>query len=143
MQPGRWVLTFPQRCHLPGMRKGCDMQGPRGTPPWQWRVLTSRHKGPLPVSASSEAVATVGSTGNRRALSLGLGSPGPFMLLLRRGPELSCHGPTMLRTLGLALLALLSTVGPSQASGFTGEGSGLGEGDAGGAGGLSGSPSHE
>lgn len=95
------------------------------------------------MSASSEAIATVGSTGNRRALSLGPGNPGPFMLLLRRGSELSCHCPTMLRTLGLALLALLSTVGPSQASGFTGEGSGLSEGDAGEAGGLSGSLFHE
>lgn len=41
----------------------------------------------------------------------------------------------MLRTLGLALLALLRAVGPGQASGFTGEGSRLGEGDAGGVGG--------
>lgn len=39
----------------------------------------------------------------------------------------------MLRTLGLALLALVSAVGQSQASGFTGEGSGLSVGDAGGA----------
>lgn len=31
----------------------------------------------------------------------------------------------MLRTLRLALLALVSAAGPSQASGFTGEGSGL------------------
>lgn len=38
----------------------------------------------------------------------------------------------MLRTLGLALLPLLSTVGSSQASGFTGEGSRLRVGDAGG-----------
>lgn len=40
----------------------------------------------------------------------------------------------MLRTLGLALLALLRAVGPGQASGFTGEGSRLGEGNAGGVG---------
>lgn len=46
------------------------------------------------------------------------------------------HCPAMLRTLGLALLALLALViivNPSQASGFTGEGSGLCVGDAGGA----------
>ena len=43
------------------------------------------------------------------------------------------HCPAMLRTLGMALLALLIVVNPSQASGFTGEGSGLHVGDAGGA----------
>lgn len=40
----------------------------------------------------------------------------------------------MLRTLRLALLALVSAAGPTQASGFTGEGSELGMGDAGGVG---------
>lgn len=46
----------------------------------------------------------------------------------------------MLGTLGLALLALVGTVGPSQASGFTGKGSGLSMGDAGGAGGRVAAP---
>lgn len=39
----------------------------------------------------------------------------------------------MLRTLGLGLLALVIIVNPSQASSFTGEGSGLRVGNAGGA----------
>lgn len=42
----------------------------------------------------------------------------------------------MLRTLGLALLPLLSTVGSGQASGFTGEGPRHSAGDAGGGGSL-------
>lgn len=124
MRPGGWVLVFPQRCHLPGERMGRDTQAPRGTRPWQWQALTSRHKGLLPASTPSEAIATVGSTGDRRALSLGSGR--------RRATD---PRPAMLGTLGLALLALLRAVGPSQASGFTGEGTWLGEGDAGGAGG--------
>lgn len=103
---------------------GCDMQVSRGTLLRPWWVLTSRHKGTLPASASSEATATVGGAGKGRALSLGPGGPDPFVLPLGRGQS-HCHRPTMLRTLVPALLALVTAVGPSQASGFTGEGSGL------------------
>lgn len=65
MQPGGWVLAFPQRCRQPGGRMGCDMQAPPGTR----QALTRRHKGLLPGCASSEAIATVGGTGSRRVLS--------------------------------------------------------------------------
>ncbi|KAB0403516.1 hypothetical protein E2I00_002458, partial [Balaenoptera physalus] len=49
------------------------------------------------------------------------GGPGPFVLLLGTGQS-HCHRPTMFRTLVRALLVLVITVGPSQASGFTEKG---------------------
>lgn len=106
---------------------------PRGTRPWWRQVLTSRHKGLFARSTCSEAIITASGAGSRRALS-----PGPFVWLLRGGLEPCYLSPTMLRTLWLALLALVSAAGPGQASGFTGEGSELGVGEAGGAGGSQG-----
>ena len=50
-------------------------------------MLTSKHKGLLPAVPPSEATATVSGAGDRRALSLGPGSPGPFVLPFRRDPE--------------------------------------------------------
>ena len=67
-------------------------------------------------------------------LSAAQGREGPFLwvqvaqapLCCRSGEAQShCHHPTMLRTLVRALLVLVTAVGPSQASGFTGEGSRL------------------
>lgn len=110
---------------------------PPGTRPWRWQALTSRHKGLLPESAPCEATATVGGTGNRSALSpaqAAQAAPAAQAPLCFCSGEAQSrrHCPAMLRTLGLALLSLLSTVGSSQASGFTGEGSRLRVGDAGG-----------
>lgn len=113
---------------------GCAPRVSRGTRPWGRQVLASRHKGLFSWSTCPEAIAS-GCTGNRRALS-----PGPSAGLLTGNPE-PYLGPTMLRTLPLALLALVSAAGPTQASGFTGEGLELGMGDAGGVGGP-GSRSH-
>ena len=70
------------------------------------------------------------------------GTDGPSLWVQAAQAPLCCHSgetqshhhcPAMLRTLGLALLALVVIVNPSQAGGFTGEGSGLCVGDAGGA----------
>jgi hypothetical protein len=43
----------------------------------------SRHKGLLPASAPSEAIAVASSAGDKRALSAGRGSSGLFVSLLR------------------------------------------------------------
>lgn len=120
MQPGGWVLAFPQRCRRPGGRAGGDRQAPLGTWPWRWQALTRRHKGLLPGAHPLKPLPPPAAQGTEGP-SLQPRAQAP--LCFCSGEARSCHHcVTMLRTLGLALLPLLSTVGSGQASGFTGEG---------------------